>query len=139
MANQTPKRKRGRPKKKPREIPKFESEKEIREFLVNESLKLNIELIDIATKKNNIKNPTVSRAKATQYKTALEGLKTTDSILKNKQIDDIKETIKRLESNLLTVQLSKSNNTEETTANISNAVEELNNINKQIESIKEVV
>ena len=66
-------------------------------------------------------------------------MKTTDSILKNKQIDDIKETIKRLESNLLTVQLSKSNNTEETTANISNAVEELNNINKQIESIKEVV
>ena len=139
MANQTPKRKRGRPKKKPREIPKFETDKEIREFLVNESLKLNIELIDIATKKNNIKNPTVSRAKATQYKTALEGLKTTDSILKNKQIDDIKETIKRLESNLLTIQLSESNNTEETTENISNAVEELNNINKQIETIKEVV
>ena len=138
MANQTTKRKRGRPKKKPREIPKFETEKEIREFLVSESLKLNVELIDIATKKNNIKNPTVSRAKATQYKTALEGLKTTDSILKNKQIDDIKEAVKRMEANLLTIQLSETN-TEETTENISNAVEELNNLNKEIESIKEVV
>jgi len=137
MANK-PKRKRGRPKKKPREIPKFETDKEIREFLISESLKLNVELIDIATKKNNIKNPTVSRAKATQYKTALEGLKTTDSLLKNKQIDEIKETIKRMEQNLITIRLSEPNSTAKTES-ISNAVEELNNLNKELESIKEVV
>lgn len=137
MANKQ-KRKRGRPKKKPREIPKFETDKEIREFLISESLKLNVELIDIATKKNNIKNPTVSRAKATQYKTALEGLKTTDSLLKNKQIDEIKETIKRMEQNLITIRLSEPNSTAKTES-ISNAVEELNNLNKELESIKEVV
>ena len=138
MANK-PKRKRGRPRKKPKEVPKFETEKEIREFLVSESLKLNVELIDIATKKNNIKNPTVSRAKATQYKTALEGLKITNSILKDKQIDEIKDSIKRMEANLLTIHLNRSNTNEETTQKISNAVEELNNLNKEIESIKEVV
>ena len=138
MADKT-KRKRGRPRKQPKQIPKFETEKEIREFLVSESLKLNVELIDIATKKNNIKNPTISRAKATQYKTALEGLKTTDSLLKNKQIDEIKETIKRMEQNLLTIHLSETATGEETTETISNAVAELNNLNKEIESIKEVV
>ena len=134
-----PKRKRGRPKKKPATVPKFENEKDIREFLVAESLKLNVELIDIATKKNNIKNATVSRAKATQYKTALEGLKTTDSLLKNMQIDDIKETIKRMEQNLLTIHLSELDSSDEATETISNAVEELNNLNKELESIKEVV
>ena len=139
MTNKKPKRKRGRPKKKPATVPKFETEKEIREFLISESLKLNVELIDIATKKNNIKNPTVSRAKATQYKTALEGLKTTDSLLKNKQIDEIKETIKRMEQNLLTIHLSESTTGEETSETISNAVAELNNLNKELESIKEVV
>lgn len=132
------KRKRGRPKKQPKEIPKFETDKDIREFLISESLRLNIELIDIATKKNNIKNVAVSRAKATQYKTALEGLKTTDSILKNKQIDDIKEAVKRMEANLLTIQLTQSN-ADDNANEISNAVAELNNLNKELESIKEVV
>lgn len=134
-----PKRKRGRPKKQPKEVPKFETEKEIREFLISESLRLNVELIEIATKKNNIKNATVSRAKATQYKTALEGLKTTDSLLKNKQIDEIKETIKRMEQNLLTIHLSETTAGEENNEKISNAVAELNNLNKELESIKEVV
>lgn len=131
------KRKRGRPKKKPLKLPKFENDNDIRDFLISESLKLNIELIDIATKKNNIKNVAVSRAKATQYKTALEGLKTTDSILKNKQIDDIKEAIKRMEANLLVIQLNKPTATDD--GEISNAVEELNNLNKELDSIKEVV
>ena len=112
------KKKRGRPRKKPKEVPKFETEKQIREFLISESLKLNVELIDIATKKNNIKNPTVSRAKATQYKTALEGLKITNSILKDKQIDEIKDSIKRMEANLLTIHLNRSNTNEETTQKI---------------------
>lgn len=138
MANK-PKRKRGRPRKQPKELPKFETEKDVREFLISESLRLNVELIDIATKKNNIKNATISRAKATQYKTALEGLKVTNSILKDKQIDDIKEAIKKMEQNLLTIQLSEPTATDETTEKISNAVEELTNLNKEIESIKEVV
>ena len=100
---------------------------------------MNVELIDIATKKNNIKNPTISRAKATQYKTALEGLKITNSILKDKQIDEIKDSIKRMEANLLTIHLNRTNANEETSEKISNAVAELNNLNKEIESIKEVV
>ena len=139
MADNKTKRKRGRPRKQPKAVPKFETDKQIREFLIFESLKLNMELIDIATKKNNIKNPTVSRAKATQYKTALEGLKITDLLLKNKQIDDIKEAVKRMEENLITIQLSETTTDGGTSENISNAVAELNNLNKEIESIKEVV
>ena len=40
MANK-PKRKRGRPKKKPREIPKFETDKEIREAHNLEKMYIN--------------------------------------------------------------------------------------------------
>ena len=44
-----------------------------------------------------------------------------------------------MEQNLLTIHLSESTTGEETAETISNAVEELNNLNKEIESIKEVV
>ena len=132
----TKKRKRGRPKKKPLELPKFSSDEEIREFLISESLKLNIQLIDIATKKNNIKNPTVSRAKATQYKTAIESLKITDSLLKNKQISEIQTKLKLMEEGLTATILTENNNAAETSENISNAVAELTKINEEIAVLK---
>ena len=120
------------------EIPNFENDSEMREFLAEQSLILTMELIEIASKKNNIRNPTVSRAKQTQYKTALDGLKTTDTILKNKQLDDIQQTLKRMEENLITINLT-AQDSNATTETISNAVAELNNLNKELDSIKEVV
>ena len=44
-----------------------------------------------------------------------------------------------MEQNLLTIHSSETTADEETTENISNAVAELNNLNKELESIKEVV
>ena len=42
-----PKRKRGRPKKQPVKVPTFENDNDIRQFLINESLRLNVELIEL--------------------------------------------------------------------------------------------
>ena len=39
-----PKKKRGRPRKQPVKVPVFENDNEIRQFLINEALRLNIEL-----------------------------------------------------------------------------------------------
>ena len=138
MKKTKPTKKKRNPKTKGIKIPKFETDSEIRQFLAEQSLKLTMELIEIASKKNNIRNATVSRAKQTQYKTALEGLKTTDSILKNKQLDDIQNTLKRMEENLIAINLTAMDG-DATSENISNAVAELDNLNKEIESIKEVV
>ena len=135
MANK-PKRKRGRPRKQQKQIPKFENDNDVREFLISESLKLNIELIEIATKKNNIKNPTVSRAKATQYKTALESLKITNSLLKDKQLNEIQTKLKLMEEGLTATLLTESNENGGTSENITKAVEELTQINEEIAVLK---
>ena len=71
----TNKRKKGRPKKEPKRLPIFKSDSDIRKYLINEGLRLSLELIELATKKNNIKKPAVARAKTQQYKIALESLK----------------------------------------------------------------
>lgn len=134
MTNKQNKRPRGRPKKKPLEIPEFKNDIDVREFLQFQSMKLTLELIEIATKKNNIKNPAIARAKQTQYKTALEGIRTTDSILKNKQIDDIQATVKRMESNIIAMELSNSN-----IDVVSDTVSELTELNKELETLKEKV
>lgn len=44
-----------------------------------------------------------------------------------------------MERNLLTIQLTQNATGEEPSEEISNAVAELNNLNKELESIKEVV
>jgi len=131
-----PKRKRGRPKKQPVKVPTFENDNDIRQFLINESLRLNVELIETATKKNNIKNPTVSRAKAFQYKTALEGLKITNTLLKDKQINEIQTKLKLMEEGLTASLLTEANDETETNKNISNAVAELTKINDEIAILK---
>ena len=61
--NKPKKRGRGRPPKKKPELPKFKNENEIREYILQCSLELTLELREIATKKNNIKKPNVANAK----------------------------------------------------------------------------
>ena len=87
-----PKRKRGRPKKKPKELPKFKSDLDIKKYLIQQGLKLSLELMEVATKKNNIKKPEVARAKTQQYKTALESLKTVSYLLKDKDETEEKKS-----------------------------------------------
>lgn len=94
-------KKRGRPKRKKIEIPTFESDKEFREYILNNLLELSINLKREALKTNNIKRPDIVRAKSQQYKIAIDSLKALDTILKNKEISELSEKIKLMEKGLL--------------------------------------
>lgn len=95
-----PKKKRGRPPKKKAELPKFESNKEIREYILNTVLKLQLETTEIAMKKNNIKKPSIANAKNQQYKTASIFIKLANDILKDLEINQLEEKIQQLEEYL---------------------------------------
>jgi len=131
-----PKRKRGRPRKKPKEVPTFKNDSEIREFIIQQSLLLSMELIEIATKKNNIKKPAVVRAKTNQYKTALEGLRVVNSLVKDKQLDEIQTKLRLMEEGLTATLLTEAKTEEDTSDNISKAVEELTKINEELATLK---
>lgn len=127
-----PKRKRGRPKKEPIKIPDLKNDNEVREFLVEQGLILCIQLIDIATKKNNIKNTEIARAKTNQYKTALEGLRIVNGLLKEKQLNDFDSKIKLMEETISNLKLGASENPSE----VSEAVSKLNLVNEQLALLK---
>ena len=131
-----PKRKRGRPRKKPKEVPTFKNDSEIREYIIQQSLLLSMELIEIATKKNNIKKPAVVRAKTNQYKTALEGLRVVNSLVKDKQLDEIQTKLRLMEEGLTATLLTEARTEEKTSDNISKAVEELTKINEELATLK---
>lgn len=131
-----PKRKRGRPRKKPKELPTFNSDSEIRDYIIQQSLFLSNELIEMATKKNNIKKPAVARAKTNQYKTALEGLRVVNSLVKDKQLNEIQTKLKLMEEGLTATLLTEANNEEASNENISKAVEELTKLNEELALIK---
>ena len=101
MAENKPKRKRGRPPKKKMVLPEFKSDKEIREYLIQEALKLNLELTEKALKKNDVKNASTYRAKIFGIKTAIESLKITDNLVKNKQLDNIEARFDSFEIGLV--------------------------------------
>ena len=97
------KRKRGRPKQTPIEdlIPDFKNDNEIRDYLIEQALYLNVLLIERAKKKNNIKNPTVARAKVFEIKSAIESLKITNSILHDKDLSVLKDKFDSFELGLI--------------------------------------
>ncbi len=131
-----PKRKRGRPKKEPKQLPKFKSDSDVRKYLINEGLRLSLELIELATKKNNIKKPEVARAKTQQYKTALESLKVVNTLLKDKQLTEIEDKLQLMEEGI-TASLVAEDTSTEPSETVLNAVEQLTEINKQLVSLKE--
>ena len=96
-------KKRGRPKEKPLEelLPNLNDEDEIRMFLKREALILNVLMVERAKKKNNIKNPTIARAKTYELKQALEGLKITASIIKNEDLKELKNKFDSFEFGLI--------------------------------------
>ena len=102
-----PKRKRGRPPKKPVEVPELKTDEEIRNYLVNSSLELTIHLKDNAIKKNNIKNAQITRAKTNQYKLALEAIDTTSRLLKDKQEIELQKRLAVVETALEVAKLNK--------------------------------
>ena len=127
-----PKRKRGRPKKEPIKIPDLKNDTDVREFLVEQGLILCIQLIDIATKKNNIKNTEIARAKTNQYKTALEGLRIVNGLLKEKQLNDFDSKIKLMEETISNLKIGSSENP----SDVSDAVSKLNLVNEQLALLK---
>lgn len=132
------KRKRGRPKKKAKELPKFKSDSDIRKYLIQEGLRLALELIELATKKNNIKKPEVARAKTQQYKTALESLKVVNTLLKDKQLTEIEDKLQLMEEGITASLVTEGSSSIEPSENVLEAVKELTKINKELEALKEV-
>lgn len=135
--NSTKKRKRGRPKKEPKKLPKFKSDSEIRKYLIEEGLRLALELIELATKKNNIKKPEVARAKTQQYKTALESLKVVNTLLKDKQLTEIEDKLQLMEEGITASLVAESSSSIEPSENVLEAVEQLTKINAELEALKE--
>ena len=135
--NKPTKRKRGRPKKKPKELPKFKSDSDIRKYLINEGLRLSLELIEVATKKNNIKKPEVARAKTQQYKTALESLKVVNTILKDKQLTEMEDKLQLMEEGITASLTVNGSSNIEPSENVLEAVEQLTKINEELQSLRE--
>lgn len=135
--NKPKKRERGRPKKKPKELPKFKSDSEIRKYLINEGLRLSLELIELATKKNNIKKPEVARAKTQQYKTALESLKVVNTILKDKQLTEMEDKLQLMEEGITASLTVNGSSNIEPSENVLEAVEQLTKINEELQALKE--
>ena len=136
MANNTNKKKRGRPPKKKLELPKFNNENEIREYILQCSLELALEVKEIASKKNNIKKPSVANAKNQQYKTALTSLKVANEILKDLQINKLEEKVQLMEEGLIAS--SVANKTEvEASEETKEKIEKLTELTEQLAGIKE--
>ena len=131
------KRKRGRPKKEPKELPKFKSDSDVRKYLIQEGLKLSLELIEVATKKNNIKKPEVARAKTQQYKTALESLKVVNTLLKDKQLTEIEDKLQLMEEGITASLVVNDSSTIEPSENVLEAVEQLTKINEELAALRE--
>ena len=136
MANETkPKRKRGRPPKKKVELPDFEDENEIREYILQSTLELCLEAKVVAQRKNNIKKPNVANAKNQQYKTAINSFKVANDILKDLQLSKLDEKIKLMEEGLIgTVNNDSSSETSEETLE---KIEKLTEITEQLAELKE--
>ena len=113
-------------------LPEFTSEKEIRKYILDSTLELTLELKEIATKKNNIKKPSVSNAKNQQYKTALTSLKVANEILKDLQINKIEEQVKLIEDGLI---LSSEDIAKEPSADTLEKIEKLAEITEKLAEI----
>ena len=131
------KRKRGRPPKKKAELPKFNNENEIREYILQCSLELALESKEVAQKKNNIKKPQVANAKNQQYKTAIQSYKVANEILKDLQINKLEEKVQLMEEGLIASTVANKSSeveaSEETVAKIKKVTE----LTEQLAELKE--
>lgn len=130
------KRGRGRPPKKKTVLPKFKNEREIREYILQCSLELTLELREIATKKNNIKKHNIANAKNQQYKTALTSLKVANDILKDLQINKLEEKLELMEEGLIASTVA-SDNVEESSAETFEKIEKLTELTEALAEMKD--
>lgn len=115
-----------RPKKEKIEVPVFKSDEELREFLLDTTLELSLNLKEQALKSNNIKNPAIARAKNSQYKTFFESVKLLNQIIRDKELAKISKQLKLLDKGIFR---DVNNNVENEIFQLSDeALKELENI-----------
>ena len=131
------KRKRGRPPKKKAELPKFNNENEIREYILKCSLELALECNEIATKKNNIKQPAIANAKNQQYKTAISSLKTANDILKDIQINKLEEKLQLMEDGIIASTVANKELELEASEETIEKIDKLTELTEQLAKLKE--
>ena len=137
MATDKQKRKRGRPPKKKAELPKFNNENEIREYILQSSLELALEVKEIATKKNNIKKPNLANAKNQQYKTAISSFKVANEILKDLQINKLEEKVKLMEEGLIASTVANRSSEVEASEETKEKINKLTELTEQLADLKE--
>ena len=86
-----------RPKKEKISVPVFNSDEQLRQFLLEVTLELSMNLREQALKSNNIKNPAIARAKNSQYKTFFESVKLINQIIRDKELTKISKQLKMLD------------------------------------------
>ena len=86
-----------RPKKEKISVPVFNSDEQLRQFLLEVTLELSMNLKEQALKSNNIKNPAIARAKNSQYKTFFESVKLLNQIIRDKELTKISKQLKILD------------------------------------------
>lgn len=132
------KRKRGRPPKKKAELPKFNNENEIREYILQCSLELSLEVKEIANRKNNIKKPSIANAKNQQYKTALTSLKVANEILKDLQINKLEEKVQLMEEGLIASTVANNSSNIEASEETTEKINKLTELTEQLADLKGV-
>ena len=137
MAEKEKKKKRGRPPKKKAELPKFKDENEIREYILQCTLELCLEVKEIAMKKNNIKKPNVANAKNQQFKTAITSYKVANDILKDLQINKLEEKLKLMEEGLIASANASEDNPEKPSEETLEKIEKLTELTEQLADLKE--
>ena len=135
MAEQK-KKKRGRPPKKKAELPKFNNENEIREYILQCSLELSLEVKEIANRKNNIKKPSIANAKNQQYKTALTSLKVANEILKDLQINKLEEKVQLMEEGLIASNVANNSTNIEASEETTEKINKLTELTEQLADLK---
>ena len=137
MAEQK-KKKRGRPPKKTAELPTFNNENEIREYILQCSLELALEVKEIANRKNNIKKPSIANAKNQQYKTALTSLKVANEILKDLQINKLEEKVQLMEEGLIASTVANNSSEVEASEETTEKINKLTELTEQLADLKGV-
>ena len=136
MSDVKKKKKRGRPPKKKVELPNFKDENEIREYILQCTLELCLEVKEIAMKKNNIKKPNVANAKNQQFKTAVTSYKVANDLLKDIQLNKLEEKVKLMEEGLI-ASTNANNSSEEPSEETLEKIEKLTELTEQLAELKE--
>ena len=137
MAEQKMK-KRGRPPKKKAELPTFNNENEIREYVLQCSLELALEVKEIANRKNNIKKPSIAKTKNQQYKTAITSLKVANEILKDLQINKLEEKVQLMEEGLIASTVANKSVEVEPSEETTEKINKLTELTEQLADLKGV-